>query len=311
MEKHVIEWLLSGDAGIRWQTMHDLTGALETEFYSERTRVAEQGWGKQLLDLQDSSGMWGGGLYSPKWISTTYTMLLLRHLGLHPRHPAAWCACELLLERGLYTDGGINFSRSKSHKYSETCVTGLILALLAYFQYGDERIQCLVNFVLEQQMPDGGLNCQSFNGAVHSSFHTTIMVLEGLLEFTRFSDYNYNEIQTAIARAIEFLLEHKLYKSHRTGAIVHKNLTLFSFPPHWHYDVLRALDFCRDLNCALDPRMQDALNLVREKRGADGCWKLQNQHPGRTFFTMEQPGKPSRWNTLRALRVLKWVEDLR
>ncbi|MBN2413722.1 hypothetical protein JXQ31_18730 [candidate division KSB1 bacterium] len=307
MDTHIRNWLLEGDPAIRWQTLRDLMGTEPETVRNERHKVADRGWGAKLLALQDDSGMWGGGIYSPKWISTTYTMLLLRRLGLEPKHPRALRACQLLLDKGFYRDGGINYFAVLDH--SETCVTGMVLSIVAYFQYEDKRINSLVEHLLSQQMPDGGWNCQSYYGAVHGSFHTTINVLEGLYEFERYSGLEKTGVQSAINHAVEFLLRHKLYKSDRTGKIINPNMTRFSFPPRWYYDVLRALDYFQASKRPYDPRLSDALELVHKKRLKDGAWPLQNRHPGRTFFEMEEPGKPSRWNTLRALRILKWAEE--
>jgi hypothetical protein len=210
----------------------------------------------------------------------------------------------LLFERGFYHDGGINYFGSLKH--SETCVTGMILSLLAYFHYSDERIHALANYLLDQQMPDSGWNCQSYNGATHSSFHTTISVLEGLRNYEKFQPQNIEKIQQAQQRAREFLLIHRLFKSHRTGHVVRADFTRFSFPPHWYYDILRALDYFRECRAEKDARLADAIDIVLKRRTREGAWLLQNRHPGRTFFELEQVGEPSRWNTLRALRVLKW-----
>lgn len=305
-----LDWLLDGDPAIRWQVMRDLINADEPEVRAEQACVTETGWGRDLLSRQDPNGMWGGGLYSPKWVSTTYTLLLLRRLGLPSDNPQAHKGCELLLDRGFYLDGGINYSQ-KSYAYSETCITGLVLSILAYFRFPDERLEQLVDHLLAQQMGDDGWNCRSYHGDTHSSFHTTISALEGLREFEKTSVYRLADVRAAQQTGREFLLIHQLYKSDRTGAIIHPAMTRFSFPPRWHYDVLRALDYFQEARAEKDPRLVDAIDLLIKKRRKDGRWPLQNRYPGRVFFDMEQPGKPSRWNTLRALRVLKWwdLED--
>ena len=305
IDNPTLEWLLEGDPAIRWQAKRDLLGEGGVAVEAERRAVAIKGWGAGLLSRQDPGGTWGGGLYSPKWISTTYTLLLLRRLGLPADNDQARRGCRLLLEAGLYTDGGINYSQKRA-KHSETCITGLVLSILAYFRFQDERLHRLVDHLIEQQMGDAGWNCQSYHGAVHSSFHTTISALEGLREFEKFGDYRKDEVQSAQLRARDFLLEHRLYRSHRTGEVVHPAMTRFSFPPRWHYDVLRGLDYFQEAGAAKDGRLDDAIDLLLKKRRPDGSWPLQNRHPGRVYFEMEQPGKPSRWNTLRALRVLKW-----
>lgn len=300
----IIDWLLSGDVSIRWQTHRDLLAGPPEMIQTERAQVATQGWGARLLSYQDTTGIWGGGLYTPKWVSTTYTMLLLRQLGLEPGHVQAQKACSLLLNHGLYRDGGINFFASLKH--SEVCVTGMVLSILAYFEYPDNRIEKLVNFLVKHQMRDGGWNCQIFNGASHSSFHTTINVLEGLWLYERCRPSQYDFLAEIQERGREFLLQHQLYRSHRTGTIVDPKMTRFSFPPHWRYDVLRALDYFQACAAPLDARLVDAIELVHKRRTSTGRWLLQNRHPGKMFFDLEQAGQPSHWNTLRALRVIRW-----
>lgn len=300
----VIRWLLEGDPAIRWQTLRDLTDSRQDEIQRDRERISLEGWGARLLELQDQSGKWANGIYSPKWTSTTYTMLVLRDFGLSPKIVQVQKACQLLLDRGFYPDGGINYFASLKH--SETCVTGMILSILAYFQFSDERIHSLKNYLLDQQLPDGGWNCQSYNGATHSSFHTTISVLEGLREYEKFEPKNMDVIRIAQQKGREFLLIHRLFKSHRTGKVTKPEFTRFSFPPRWYYDILRALDYFQECRAAKDARLSDAIDIVIKRRTREGTWLLQNRHPGRTFFEMEQVGEPSRWNTLRALRILKW-----
>ncbi len=300
----VLEWLLEGDPAIRWQTLRDLQAAQDPEVRRARERVAEEGWGARLLSHQDPEGTWAGKMYSPKWTSTTYTMLLLRRMGLPRTHPQAQRACTLLLERGLYHDGGINYFVTLRH--SETCVTGMVLSILAYFRYPDERLHVLAGHLLEQQMADGGWNCESYNGATHSSFHTTISALEGLWEYEQSGGQHTGQVREAHMRGREFLLAHRLYRSDRTGEVVNPVMTRFSFPPRWHYDVLRALDHFQACGAAPDERLEDAIGLVLKRRRPDGRWLLQNPYKGRQFFEMERVREPSRWNTLRALRVLRW-----
>jgi hypothetical protein len=301
-----LDWLLHGDPAVRWQTLRDLTDSDEETIQLEQEKIAGTGWGKRLLSFQDKSGTWGGGLYSPKWISTTYTLLLLRRMGLMPGLPPVLKACGLLLDKGLYHDGGINLFPSLMH--SETCVTGMILSIVSFFQYRDDRTHRLADFLLGQQMNDGGWNCLSFSGAVHGSFHTTINVLEGLWEFEKENVYQKDRILESRQRGHEFLLVHSLYRSHRTGKVVDPRMTRFTFPPRWHYDILRALDYFQECRSPYDARMEDALELVRNKQTKEGRWPSQNRHPGRTYFEMEQAGNPSRWNTLRALRILRRFE---
>jgi hypothetical protein len=308
-----IQWLLDGDPAIRWQTLRDLAGAAEHTVERERRRVARDGWGARLLAKQDPEGTWAGGLssdgglYSPKWISTTYTMLLLRDFGLPANNPQARRACTLLLDHGLERDGGINYGMwGKSWGKSETCITGMVLSILTYFGYDDDRLDTIADHLLEQQMPDGGWNCQRRFGATHSSVHTTISALEGLRFYELHRRRKVRAVQAAQRRGREFLLVHRLFRSHRTGEIIKPIFTRFSFPPRWHYDILRALDYFQAAGAPCDRRLAEAIEIVRNGQGEDGRWSLQHSYRGKTYFELERLGAPSRWNTLRALRVLKW-----
>jgi hypothetical protein len=230
-------------------------------------------------------------------------------MGLSPGNEQALRGCENFFLRGMETDGGINLF--KSFRHSETCVNGMILALLSYFRYPDERIHSVAEYLLREQMPDGGWNCQwvKGKGATHSSFHTTISVLEGLNEYGSTYPQAAAALSPALEAAHEFLFQHRLYKSHHTGQPADPAMTRMHFPPRWHYDFLRALDYFQAVKAPINERMQDALDLLKNKQGKDGCWVLNAPWPGLVYFHMEEVEKPSRWNTLRALRVIKWSEN--
>lgn len=310
-DAEVVEWLLEGDPSIRWQVLRDLEDAPARVVAAERSRVATEGWGARLLALQDPEGTWAGGqsgddgLYTPKWTSTTYTMLLLRDLGLPPADPNAARACSHLLERGLREDGGIGYGRWER---SETCVTGMVLSILSYFAVDDERLDRIADHLLEEQMPDGGWNCRRRRGATHSSVHTTISALEGLHHYRQHRAPKARAVGDASNRGREFLLMHRLFRSDRTGKVIKPELTHFHFPPRWHYDVLRALDHFRDVGAPRDERLSDGIDLVVQRRRADGKWLVERLWRGKTYFTLERIGSASRWNTLRALRVSRWWE---
>ena len=307
MNDEIIPWLLEGDPSIRWQVQRDLLNSFPAKVDAERRKIAKEGWGARFLSLQDTDGTWGGGIYGPKWTSTTYTMLTLRLLGLPPNNPQAKRACKIFLDKGFYTDGGINLF-SYSLKYSETCVTSMILALLTYFRYPDERIHDVASYLVGQQMSDGGWNCESYKGATHSSFHTTMMALEGLFEYQSAYPEMKKQITQVRERGHEFLLAHRLYKSHRTGKVFDEAMTRMTFPQRWRYEFTRALDYFRTCDAPRDERMSDTIELLQKKQKKDGLWYLNSGMSGRKYFDLESAGQPSRWNTLRALRVLKWWE---
>jgi hypothetical protein len=312
---NTINWLLDGDPAIRWQAMRDLVEVPDSTIERERKKITRDGWGARLLAKQDPAGTWAGGqssdggLYSPKWISTTYTMLLLRDFGLAADNRQARKACRLLLDEGLQEDGGVNYGPwGKWTRRGEQCVTGMVLGILSHFQYDDDRLDTLAGNLLKLQMPDGGWNCRRPYGATHSSVHTTISALEGLRLYELHRGRRLKAIRLAQRRAREFLLIHRLFRSHRTGAIIKSQFLRFYFPPRWHYDVLRALDYFQAVNAPRDPRLAEAIDIVKGGRGEDGRWPLHYSYKGKTYFEMEALGGPSRWNTLRAMRVLKWWE---
>ena len=182
----------------------------------------------------------------------------------------------------------------------------MVLSILSYFGFDDHRLDTLVDYAVAAQMPDGGWNCQRPYGATHSSVHTTLSVLEGLRLYELQRGRNAEAVRAAQCRAREFLLMHRLFRSDRTGEIINPIFLRFSFPPRWHYDILRALDYFQAVNAPRDPRLTEAVEIVRRGQGEDGRWPLQNRYRGKTYFELERLGNPSRWNTLRALRVLKW-----
>lgn len=297
----MIDWLLEGDPAIRWQTMRDLTDTSVDEVARERARVSTEGWGARLLSLQADDGHWGGGIYSPKWISTTYTLILLRRFGIDPATPECRAAIDRVQER-VFWRGPRPFFRYRG----DTCVTGMVLALAAHF---DITGGCgpVVDWLLDEQLDDGGWNCETRNGSIRSSFHTTLSVLEGFLEWERAVGVIDPAIVEARAKAHDYLLDRRLLRSLSTGEIINPRWKLFSFPPRWHYDVLRGLDYFRDAGVRFDERCDEAVSLIEHKRRPDGTWPLQNHYAGKEHFKMEPgPGKPSRWNTLRALRVLRF-----
>jgi Prenyltransferase and squalene oxidase repeat len=307
----VVRWLLDVDPAVRWQALRDVVGAADRTVVRERRKVAREGWGARLLAERGPAGTRAtgrssdGGLYHPKWTSTTYTLLLLRDFGLPPAHRPVRPACAQLLDRGMQRDGGLNYGWGGR---SETCITAMVLSILSYFESDDDRLETLADYLLGQQMPDGGWNCMRDHGATHSSVHTTISVLEGLQLYELRRGRKRSAARAAQARGREFLLMHRLFRSDRTGEVIKPVFILFAFPPRWHYDILRALDYFQAVNAPRDERLTEAIDIVRTRRRPDGRWPLQHHWKGKTYFELERVGAPSRWNTLRALRVLKWCD---
>lgn len=297
-----LQWLLDGDVAIQYQVNRDLQGRKNPAL---QQRIATEGWGARFLNARGADGHWGRGFYQPKWISSHYTLLDLKYLQLPPDHPAPAETIALIVQQNKAEDGGINPARTV--KNSDVCVNGMFLNYACYFGAAKEGLQSLVDFILTQQLPDGGFNCQ-FNqgGAVHSSLHSTISLLEGIHEYAA-NGYTYRlaELQTAAAQSREFILQHRLYRSDHSGEIINKRFLMLSYPSRWFYDILRALVYFQTAGMPYDPRLQDALDVLRQKQRQDGTWPVQAKHAGQVHFDMEKTGGPSRWNTLRALRVLQ------
>lgn len=303
-DPETMAWLLEGDPSVVWQVQRDLLGLSHRTWETTRRRVAKEGWGARLLALRGTDGRWGGGLYSPKWTSTFYTLRLLCHLGLPPTNREGVASCRLLLDEGVTESGGVSLWTSP---YTDTCVTAMLVTMACYFRLGqDPRIARMMGWLMGERMRDGGWNCQRHRGARHSSFHTTISTLEALAAYEA-SARPDAEMLEASARAREFFLEHRLYRSSRTGEVVRPSFTQLSFPPRWFFDVLRGLEHFRAVDAPLDPRLDDALEVVRS-RAKRGRWSAGHQHSGLIHFRLEEPRRPSRMNTVRALRVLRWAE---
>ena len=308
----VLRWLLDADASIRWQVKRDLLDEPEESVAAERSLVAVEGWGARLLGLQQHDGNWGGGAWVRRsWASTMETLTLLRELGLDPTSTQSRKAIDLVR-------AGSNWGTYHGHApffdgESEPCINGRVLACGAYFGHASQR---LVDRLLGEQLSDGGWNCDA-PPSTRSSFNSTLCVLEGLLEYEQANDGN-DALTQARLRGQEYLLERRLFRSRSTGeAIVrdrksHDDWREFSFPTRWHYDVLWALDYLRRAGARPDERLREAIDLLVGKRNRGGRWPLDHQHAGTVHFVMEgRTGTASRWNTLRALRVLKWYSAQR
>ena len=300
--EQTINWLLGGDVAIQYQTRRDL---LDSDQRSLRERIAAEGWGAGFLSLRRSDGHWGRAYYQPKWTSTHYTLLDLKNLAVSPFTQPVRHTIQIVLESEKGADGGIN--PSVTIKQSDVCLTGMFLNAASYFRAQERALRPIVDFILSQQLSDGGFNCR-FNrsGAEHSSLHSTLSVIEGINEYDR-NGYTYRlgTLRKAERESREFILRHRLFRSDHSGEVIDKKMLMLSYPSRWRYDILRALDYFRAAGVARDPRMEDAIAVLLKKRRPDGTWPLQARHPGQTHFEMEQTGAPSRWNTLRALRVLK------
>jgi len=297
-----IEWLLEGDVAIQYQTRRDL---LDENQPGLQKRIASEGWGERYLALRNKDGHWGRDFYFPKWTSSHYTLLDLKHLNITPEQEQVRETIQKIITERKSADGGIN--PSDRIVVSDICINGMLLTYACYFGMPQEDLVSVIDYLVQNQMGDGGFNCMSNRqGAVHSSLHSTISVLEGLWEYKK-NGYTYRlpELEAITAGSLEFILQHRLYRSDKTGEVIDRRMLLLSFPSRWYYDILRALDYFQSAGVPYDPRMEDALEVLRSKRRKDRAWPVQNRHPGEFHFEMEKTGGPSRWNTLRALRVFR------
>lgn len=297
-----ISWLLEGDVSIQYQTRRDLLGTNKPHL---RKKIESEGWGARFLHERNKKGHWGKGFYQPKWTSTHYTLLDLRNLNVSP-------ACKPIRETLAHifntekaTDGGIYPIGSR--QTCDVCVNGMALNYSSYFGVKEAELKSVIDFLLSEKMSDGGFNCQSNrSGAVHSSLHSTISVIEGMLEYER-NGYRHRLEEVKLARnsSEEFIMMHRLFKSDKTGIVINPEFINLHYPARWKYDILRALDYFQSARKPYDVRMDDALAILRQRMSKDGTWKLAAHYPGQRHFDMEEAGAASRWNTLRALRVLR------
>ena len=311
-----LDWLLESDPSIRWQTLRDLCDAPAAVVDAERARVATEGWGARLLALQGDDGLWEGGALFPgrdgqalpwnreegqPWTATAYSLVQLQEFGVDPDDERVRRAVSSVRDNCRWENAGQPFFEGEV----EPCINGMVVSLGAYF---GQDVGGVVDRLLNEQLEDGGWNCEVENGSVRGSFNTTIRVLEGLLEHEQATGGSA-DARAARRRGEDYLLERRLLWRKSTGEVIDPEFERFSYPTRWHYDVLRGLDYFRATGERPDTRVREALELVRSKQQPDGTWLLENTHKGAVHFTMDAgDGQPSRWNTLRAMRVLRWSD---
>ena len=311
-----LEWLLNSDPSIRWQTLRDLSEAPADVVGAERAREATEGWGARLLALQGDDGLWEGGALFPgrdgqplpwnreegqPWTATAYSLVQLQEFGMDPDDDRVRRAVALVRDNCRWENAGQPFFEGEV----EPCINGMVVSLGAYF---GQDVAGVVGRLVHEQVEDGGWNCEAENGSVRGSFNTSIRVLEGLLAYEQATGRSA-DVRAARQRGEEYLLERRLLRRKSTGEVIAPEFLQFSYPTRWHFDVLRGLDYFRSTGDRPDDRVGEAIELVRSKQQPDDTWLLENTHKGAIHFRMDAgDGQPSRWNTLRALRVLQWYD---
>jgi hypothetical protein len=312
-ETDTVRWLLHCDASIRWQTLRDLTAAPADEVNAAQARVATEGAGARLLALQESDGRWGGAAWNHGWDSTMHVLLMLRDMGLDPASVEAQRALQRVREQVTWKDCGPPECDANTFFSGEIepCINGQVAAAGAYF---GQDVGAIIDRLLVEQLSDGGWNCEAERGSTRSSFNTTICVLEALLEFERAGGARPDVTRARLAGQ-DYLLDRRLMRRKSTGDVIVRDrksnavFTQFACPTWWHYDVLRGLDYLRSAGVTPDARVAEAIDLVASKRGDDGRWVVDVEYPGTMPVALDDGvGQPSRWITLRALRVLRWSE---
>jgi hypothetical protein len=314
--RSVLRWLLDSDPSIRWQVMRDLTDAPAHQVAAERSRVATEGWGARLIALQESDGRWGGAAWNHGWNSTMHVLMLLRDMGLNSVCSEALSAVTLVRDRVTWKGCGPQECDDNPFFAGELepCINGQVGSVGAYF---GQDVSGIVDRLLAEQLPDGGWNCEAVNGSTRSSFNTTICVLEALLEYEQ-ENGESPQVTEARLRGQDYLLERRLFRRWSTGEVIERDRkgdavwTRFAFPTWWHYDVLRGLEYLRSAGVTPDERLDEAIELVASKRDIGGRWPLETRYPGVMPVEIDDgDGRPSRWITLRALRVLDWYSIMR
>ena len=310
----VIEYLMGGDPAIRWQVLLDLTDAPADAVATERARVATEGWGARLLAEQGEDGLWDGGTYRPGWVderrpffdawtATHFSLQSLVEYGLDPGSPEARRALALVRENARWAYNGEPYFQGEG----EPCINGIALTVGAHL---GEDAAPIAATLLATQHADGGWNCWEEDAATPGSFHSTICALEGLWAWEQ-AIGGSDALRDARTRGEEYLLERGLFRRRSTGEVVDLRYTLTSVPARWYYDILRALDYFRTARPERDERCTEAIEVLRGKRLANGLYPLENTHQGPVLFELEAEGDgyPSRWVTLRAMRVLRWWDE--
>jgi hypothetical protein len=305
ISKEMLDWLLDSDISLQYLIHKNLLKTDEKTLKLMQDEIPKSGWGKQFMDARNEDGTWGNRYYNPKWACTHYVLFDLKLMGF-PKYDDISEVIKKTMKESRCEDGGINISTAI--RPSDTCVNGMVLNFGSYFLGKSDQFNSIIDYFVDMQMSDGGFNCNKTTiGAKHSSVHTTLSVLEGLLEYKKAGNtYRIREVERLERESLEFLLLHHLYRSHQTNEIMHPDMTRFTYPYRYWFDVLRMLEYLVDANIAYDKRMDEAIDLLMKKRLKNGRWKNNGIKHGKVFLEMEKTGSESKINTYRALRVIEY-----
>ena len=313
----LVGWLLDSDPALRWQVERDLVGAPPEVWQATRARVATDGFGARLLALQDPDGQWAGGAFFPAdfdfrgpeasagqpWTATTWTLNSLREWGLDPGVLRRRRTAELLTANCRWEYENLPYWSGEV----DCCINAWTVANGVWL---GADITGVVDWLLQHRLPDGGWNCEWIEGSTRSSFHSTLNALKGLLAYDTGTG-GTDATRAARRSGEEYLLQRDLFRRLSSGLPVAPWVDRFAYPDRWVYSVLNGAEYFRQASLldgrAPDPRMADAIEMIRAARQPDGCWLQGHRHPGRVWFEVDAPvGEPSKWLTLFGVRVLAW-----
>jgi hypothetical protein len=316
-EPALLDWLLDADPALRWQVERDLAGAPPEVWEATRARIATEGFGARLRGLQDPDGQWAGGAFFPAdfdfrgpeaaegagqpWTATTWSLSMLREWGLDASVLAG--TADLLAANSRWEYDDLSYWGGEV----DCCINAYTLANGAWL---GADVAGIAQWFLDHRLPDGGWNCEWVEGSTRSSFHSTLNSLKGLLYY-EVATGGYDALRAARRAGEEYLLERRLLRTRSTGELVGPWVTRFAYPFRWFYSALNALEHFRAAalleGIAPDPRLADAIGVIRDARQPDGTWLQERRHPGRVWFEVDvPPGEPSKWLTFYGTRVLMW-----
>ncbi len=317
LDPALLDWLLDADPALRWQVERDLAGAPQQVWSATRARIATEGFGARLLALQDPDGQWAGGSYFPgdfdfhgpeaaedagqPWTATTWALNALRDWGLHAAALAG--TADLLAANSRWDYNDLPYWDGEV----DCCINAYTLANGAWLR---ADVSGIAQWFIDHRMADGGWNCEWVEGSTRSSFHSTLNSLRGLLYYETAAGGS-DALRAARRSGEEYLLERRLLRRLSTGELVGPWATRLAYPFRWFYSVLNAADYFRAAarhdGTAPDPRLVDAIEVIRAARQPDGTWLQERRHPGRAWFEVDvPPGEPSKWLTFYGTRVLAW-----